>query len=78
MAAAPAACLELGGRSPGRLLAFVHGLSSCVGLAARDTVTVVADSFDAYLHSLLIDCSSPSIHPMARGPAGASGPDVEA
>jgi hypothetical protein len=46
--------LELDGQSPGRVIAFIHGLPSWTGLTGQDTVAVVGDSFDAYLDSLFI------------------------
>jgi hypothetical protein len=46
--------LELAGHSPGRVIAFIHGLPSWAGLTEQDTVAVVGDSFDTYLDSLFI------------------------
>ena len=47
--------LELGGQSPGRVIAFIRGLPPWTGRTERDTVADVGDSFDAYLDSLFID-----------------------
>jgi hypothetical protein len=47
--------LDVGSRTPGRLLAFVHGLPEWTGLAGHDVFPVVSDSFDAYLDSLFIE-----------------------